>query len=178
MIHVITISALPELLIEQVCKHLFLNYGVGTEHSRHNGGAEKEVERDAMSLLSREWGISSFADDKTLLLTDEPITLLDGPMGIPPSGGFADPSRSIAVVTTHGIPFPKRREQEEDPNEWLSYTNQVARRAVHQVGLLWGLHRCVNTRCAMLAPWLKSTSPNLCDFCRERSETRISRARS
>jgi archaemetzincin len=177
VIHIVTISELPRLVVQQVCRRLFVNYGVGAEYAAHQPLA-RGGDVDAVAMLSTGGKASSFADDKTLFLTDEPLTLPRGPMGVPPSGGYADPARGSAIVTTWGIELPKLRGGDEDEKAWLAFAEQVARRAVQQIGFLWGLHRCVEMRCAMTAPWLADAPPALCDFCRERSEARIRLARS
>ena len=178
MIHIVTLSELPSLVVEQVARQLFLCYGVGAEHSAHEPRSGGPGGLDAAETVGMPPRHSTFADDKTLYLTDEKLVLPSGPLGTPPSGGYALPDEGVGIATSHGIELPAPIGAEEDPSAWLAFADKVARRAIHQVGFLWGLHRCVDLRCAMSAPWLQDAGPSLCDFCRERSEARIHLARS
>ncbi len=162
-------------LAQQICRRLYLCYGVGAEYSEGEPPQGKD-KLDALELVSKPPPIPTGADDKILLLTRKELLLPKGPLGEPPSGGFANPERGQAIVTSAGVPSPKNGDDNGGP--WLVYADEVARRAVHQIGLLFGLHRCPDLRCAMSTPWISGVLPKLCDFCRERSEQPIHRARS
>jgi archaemetzincin len=177
MIRLVTISDLPDLVVTAVCRRLFTTFGVGAEPTERRAPPPGEI-LDAARFLQTQRPASAFADDQTLFLTDAPVSLPSGPLGAAPTGGYADPATGLAVVTTDGLKLPPAGAGEEDEQAWLAYADRVARRAVHQIGFLWGLHRCVDARCAMSPPWVGDPPPALCDFCRDRTDTRVQRARS
>ena len=84
-----------------------------------------------------------------------------------------------------GLERPPSPPSPQNEDAWIDFSDRLSRRAVQQVGFLWGLHRCVDPRCAMYVPWSSAVSkasaegdPTLCDFCRGKSETRLDRTRS
>ena len=189
MIHVATLDPIADFLVDQVCSRLYLAYGIGSEPVGTVAlpeGCEAGEALLAWALLDRLPRLDErISDDRTLVLTTRPLRFPEGPLGEPPAEGLADPKAGRAVVTTCGLQPPKRPLSAETEEAWGLHADRIARRAVQQVGFLWGLHRCLDARCAMATPWARRvveggylTSTTLCEFCRTKSEARLEQTRS
>ncbi len=182
MIHLVTLDAFAEPTVAQVRSRLYLAYGVGCEH----GGRvkdpipRKKARFDAEKLLSAAPPFEVYADDRVVYLTLAELELPAGPLGTAPSQGFATPRTGCAVVSGADLIAPPENTPDDD-EAWLTYGDHLGRRAVQQIGFLWGLRRCLDHHCAMAVPWAEEVSKNdatLCEFCRGKSEILLHRARS
>jgi len=182
MMHLVSLDPLQEITVDQIRSRLYLAFASGCEHagahpdpSPRRGGTF-----DVRELLSAPPPFESHSDDRLLYLTGAPLTPQEGPLGAPPIFGFASLDLGRAVVTSAGLFMPEAGTDPED-EAYATLGEQIGRRAVQQMGFLWGLRRCVDPRCAMAIPWLEGQTredASLCEFCRDRSEILLSRVRS
>jgi predicted Zn-dependent protease len=180
VIRVVTLAKLDPADVTALTKTLYRAFGVGTEHAGDRelpalAGPKGRV--DAPSLLAAAPPIRAFADDKVLFLTDAQLSLPAGPLGEPPCFGFSEYDGRNAVVTLSRL--PARGVSEASIEAWR---RRLARESIHFLGHLWGLHHCVDARCAMHPSWSPALAPapdaDLCTFCREKSEERIRSAKT
>ncbi|MHB1844135.1 MAG: archaemetzincin [Deltaproteobacteria bacterium] len=178
MIHVVTLEPFPAEEVQAVCRALFNAYGVGSELA---GGLELPEDArvgdalDAVKLLAEVEQVKTFADDKVLYLVQQPLAPRESPVGPLPTHGFSRYGADRAVASAGILPLPKGA---ADPEQ--ARTIALAKLAIHQVGHLWDLHHCLDARCAMAPPWgvawIKGGQPELCAFCRAKSERRMKTA--
>jgi predicted Zn-dependent protease len=116
------------------------------------------------------------ADDKLLYVRHRPLTPPEGPLGTPPTSGFAQYAGQRAVVTTANFPKELFEETTED-EEREPFRKRLAKLAVREIGRTWGLHTCLDAKCSMHPSWSAAyetnVEPVLCNFCREKSEEAI-----
>jgi archaemetzincin len=179
VIRVVTLARLDPADLVALTRALYRAFGVGTEHAgdRPAPALGARGRADAPAFLAAAPEVRAFADDKVLYLTDATLSLKPGPLGEPPAFGFADYGGRAAVVTLSRL--PARGVAEASVDAWR---RRLARESIHFIGHLWGLHHCVDARCAMHPSWSPSLSPtpdaDLCTFCREKSEERIRAAKT
>lgn len=184
MIHLVTLeNELPDIVVHHVCELLYIAYGVGCEHVGE-GKATSSGAVDALEVVKNPPMDPGFSDDKLLLISTRPLEVPEGPLGRAPAGVFGDRDLGRGVISTVGLTVPASTEvTEENEGQWAFFGDRLARRAVHLLGLLWGLHRCVSVKCAMYVPWCEDLAPEdeqatLCDFCRDKSEAALRHSRS
>jgi predicted Zn-dependent protease len=181
VIRIVTLARMDPADMVFLTRTRYRAFGVGTEHA-----GDKPVPKDArtgddrldaVKLLREVDPIRSFADDKVLFVTQEPLALQPGPLGEPPCWGFAELGGAKAVITTSKLP---QRGVTEASIE--AYQRRLAREAIHAVGHLWDLHHCYDARCAMHPSWSQGLPENpemeLCSFCREKSERKVRLAKT
>jgi predicted Zn-dependent protease len=180
VIRVVTLAKVDLADVTALTKALYRAFGVGTEHTADRdppsvGGPKGRV--DAPALLAAAPSVRALADDKVLYLTDAPLAIKPGPLGEPPCWGFADYGGRSAVVTLARL--PARGVTESSIEAW---NRRIARESIHFLGHLWGLHHCVDARCAMHPSWSPALAAtpdaDLCTFCREKSEERVRAAKT
>ncbi|HUB06204.1 MAG TPA: hypothetical protein VMB50_04345 [Myxococcales bacterium] len=169
MIHVVTLEPFEAEEIQAVCRALFAAFGVGSEHVGElelPDDARDGSKLDAAKVLSEAGPVKTFADDKILFLVQSPFADRPGPRGLLPTQGYAKYGADRAVASAAGLAG--------DPE---ARGRALAKLAVHQVGHLWDLHHCLDYRCSMTPPWgvayARGQLPELCAFCREKSERRM-----
>lgn len=181
MIRVVTLAELDPADLAFLTRNLYRAFGLGTELAGEKplpAAVERRDGRvDAPSLLREVAAVRTFADDKVLYLTTEPLSIPPGPLGEPPCWGFADYGKERALVSTARLPARGGSEASIE-----AFRRRLAREAIHAVGHLWDLHHCVDSRCAMHPSWSTSlpASPEmeLCTFCRDKSERKIRLAKT
>lgn len=176
MIRVATFEPFEEADVRFVCEALYKAFGVGAEIASPAELPTITLVDGALpadELLTKATPPRGFADDKALFLTRQKLTQAKGPLGVPPTHGFAHYGKDRAVVTT--ALFGRLAELSEE------FQKRLARQAVHEVGHLWDLHACLEPKCSMHPPWAEAFAlhdePILCNYCREKSESRIQLAR-
>ncbi len=180
MIRVVTLAKLDPADVAALVRSLYRAFGVGTEHvgdmappavNGSKGGA------DAAAVVAAAPKVRALQDDKVLYVTDAPLTVAAGPLGVPPCHGFSEYDGRSALVTLAKL--PARGVTESSIEAWR---RRLARESMHFIGHLWGLHHCPDARCAMHPSWSQALSPtpdaDLCTFCREKSEERIRSAKT
>lgn len=173
MIRVVTLSEFEDETLALVLKRLHHNYAVGVEIGRRTTMPTEAYDPEtdaykAVETIAEAEDVRAFGDDKILFLTDRPLSLPVGPMGPGPVDGFADFGEVKAIATSADVP------------KGMELPSALAKRAIRHVGHLFDLHHCHDAKCAMLPGWLEGFSQHpdadLCPFCREKSEQRISKA--
>ena len=181
MIRIVTLARMDPADMAFLTRTLFRAFGVGTEHAGDKPvpkEARTDDDRlDAVKLLKEVDPVRSFADDKVLFITDQPLALKPGPLGEPPCWSFAEFGGARAVMTTSKLP---QRGVTEASIE--AYQRRFAREATHAIGHLWDLHHCYDPRCAMHPSWSQGLPANpemdLDTFCREKSERKVRLAKT
>ena len=179
MIRVVTLDSFEAADIDALCKHLYQAFGIGCEHAGNVAfpedaeAADVPGAYDAAKLLVEADAVKTFTDDKLVYVTRRRLSQPEGPLGRPPTFGFAQFGGERAVVTTAGLDLPDLSEE---------LRKRLAKQGIHEVGHLWGLHTCLDAKCSMHPPWAEgfgsNTEPVLCAFCREKSENRIRMAKT
>lgn len=165
MIRVITLEPYDPQHVDRLCRLLHQSFGVGCEHTAELQPPQ-DLERpyDATALLSRVEAVRLFGDDRALYLTRAQLQPLALPTGKLPVSGRAERGGTRALVSTHGY---------EDVEASIK---PLGRLSLHQLGKLWDLHHCIDSRCSMYPPWTEgwaNADATFCNFCREKSETKI-----
>ena len=181
MIRIVTLTRLDPADLASLTRTPYRAFGVGTEHA-----GDKQVPKDArtddgrldaVKLLKEVDPVRTFADDKVLFVTDQPLALKPGPLGEPPCWSFAEFGGTKAVITTSKLP---QRGVSEASIE--IYQRRLAREATHAIGHLWDLHHCYDPRCAMHPSWSQNLPDDpeleLDTFCREKSERKVRLAKT
>jgi predicted Zn-dependent protease len=180
VIRLVTLEKLDPADLAALKQKLWAAFAIGTEHAgdrpmpRDLAGAGRV---DALRLLAEVDPIRLVADDKVVYLTAAPLSLPAGPLGEPPSWGYAAYGGQRAVVSL--APLPERGVSEASIEAWR---RRLARETIHVIGHLWDLHHCYDARCAMHPSWTQHLAAgpeaDLCTFCREKSERKIRLAKS
>ncbi len=181
MIRIVTLDRIDPGDLAALTATLYRAFGVGTEHAGDRelpaGVERKDGKVDAEKLLADAPTVRALPDDKVLYLTAAPLALRAGPLGEPPCWGFADFGGERAIVSTARL--PERGVTEASIETWR---RRLAREATHALGHTWDLHHCYDARCAMHPSWSQGLSeqpePDLCNFCREKSERKIRLAKT
>lgn len=170
MIRVVTMDEFDPALIKQLCKVLYTAFGVGTEHSGASAvPAGMHEPFDANKLIDVLPKVNAFADDKVLFLTSRKLAPRKLPSGEAPTYGLARYGGQRSIVTTVHVKEP------------LENIKTVARYAMQELGHGWGLHHCLDPRCAMYPQWTPTYSQGdaiFCTFCREQTEQKIRQTKS
>ena len=181
MIRVVTLDKVEAADLAFLTRTLYRAFGLGTEYAGDRpvppDAQAKDGRFDAVKLLRQVAPVRTYADDKVLYITSEPLALTPGPLGEPPCWGFSDYGKDRALITTAHLPVRGVTESSIE-----TYQRRLAREAIHAVGHLWDLHTCYDARCAMHPSWSPAlpASPemDLCVFCREKSERKIRLAKT
>ncbi len=174
MIRLVTVEALDAALVSKIRAALYQAYGLGCEVSAA-GLLPRLPARgpiDARDFLNKAGCAEAIGDDKVLFLTSRPLANRALPSGEVPTPSLSLLSVGRAIVSAHGL-------GERDPD---LLARRLSKLALHEMGRLWGLHHCLDPRCALYPPWSPpfagNGQPQLCAFCREKSEARINLAKS
>ena len=170
MIRLVTLEEYDAKKLEKLQKVLYAAFGVGCEHSGEVKIPPHLTDPlDAEALLKDVQIVRAYQDDKLLYLTGKKLKDRTLPSGVAPTPGFCFYAQNRGVITTFGV---------KDLEEKLK---QVGRHAMHQLGHLWELHHCLDPRCAMYPPWTLAYNAGdtfFCNFCRDKSESKIRLAKS
>jgi predicted Zn-dependent protease len=181
VIRIVTLDSFDPSDITFLCKTLYQAFGLGTEFAGERklpaSAEDKDGRYDAAKLVRDAGAPKVIADDKILYLTSADLAHQPGPLGEPPAWGFAQQGGERAVVSTKRMPARGVTEASIE-----AFRKRLAREAIHFVGHLWELHHCYDGRCAMHPSWSPnlpaSPEPDLCNFCREKSERKIRLAKT
>ncbi len=140
MIRVVTLDEYDPKVLQALCKVLYPAFGVGSEHSGQFPPPAGLVEPfDAHKLLEQAPSVRAFSDDKVLYLTGRKLAPRKLLSGEAPTYGISKYGGQRALVSTaHMKNVPDN-------------VKTVARYALQELGHTWGLHHCLDPRCAMYA---------------------------
>jgi archaemetzincin len=169
VINVVTLEPFDADEVQAVCRALFTAYGVGCEQTGALNLPEAARTSDGLDAEKLLAEVETFADDKVLYLIQQPFKQRKSPVGLLPTLGFSDFGKERAALSaklvTQGQTTPEGR------------AARLSKLAVHEVGHLWDLHHCIDTRCSMTPPWgvnfVTGSTAELCSFCRDKSERRM-----
>lgn len=170
MIRVATLEEFDPKFMEGLCKVLYQSFAVGSEDSGlviAPGGVGEPA--DPHKLLVGLPKVRAFQDDKILYLTVRKLAARKLPTGEVPTFGVSQYGGQRALVSAAHI---------KSVNENV---RAVARYALQELGHAWGLHHCLDVRCAMYPHWTPSypnAEPVFCTFCREQIDQKVSLAKS
>jgi len=170
VIRIFTLDEFDPALLKQLTKSLYTAFGVGAEHSGPVTAPHGQQEPyDANKLLEALPKVHALADDKVLFLTARKLAPRKLASGEAPTFGLARYSAQRAVVTVAGI------------KNLVENVKTVARYAMQEVGHTYGLHHCLDPRCAMYPQWTPSyvTGDSIfCTFCRDTVDAKIRTTKS
>lgn len=174
MIRLVTVDEIDAALVSKVRAALYQAYGLGCEVSAAGLLPRLPAKGaiDARDFLNKAGCAEAIGDDKVLFLTRRPLAPRALPSGEVPTQSLSLIALGRAIVSAHGI----------DERDSALLTRRLSKLALHEMGRLWGLHHCLDPRCALYPPWsppfADNGQPQLCVFCREKSEARINLAKS
>jgi predicted Zn-dependent protease len=170
MIRVATFDEYEPAVLKQLCKVLYQAFAVGTEHvgmvQLPSGFAEPFHARE---LLTKAPAVQAYQDDKVLYLTARKLGPRKAANIELPTLGVSEYGGQRALLSTAHI---------KNVNDNVPL---LARFALQEIGHAWGVHHCLDHRCAMYPPWTPSFlegDATFCTFCREASEQKIRLAKS
>ncbi|MBL8909929.1 MAG: hypothetical protein JNM17_04405 [Archangium sp.] len=170
MIRIFTLDEFDPALLKQLTKSLYTAFGVGAEHSGPVTAPHGQQEPyDANKLLEAMPKVSALADDKVLFLTSRKLAPRKLASGEAPTFGLARYSAQRAVVTSVGI------------KNLADNIKLLARYAMQEIGHTYGLHHCLDPRCAMYPQWTPSYvtgDSTFCTFCRDTVDAKIRTTKS
>lgn len=171
MIRIVTIDEYEAPILKALGKALYTAFAVGAEHAGSvtipSGMAEPF---DGNKLLDALPKVQAFADDKVLFLTSRKLAPRKLPSGEAPTTGLSRYKSQRAIVTSSVI-------KSLNPDT----VKTLARYAMQELGHTFGLHHCLDPRCAMYPTWTPSFAggeASFCVFCRETSEATIRMTKS
>ena len=171
MIRVFTLDEFDPALLKALTSSLYTAFGVGAEHSGEVTAPHGQQEPyDANKLLDTLPRVSALTDDKVLFLTARKLAPRKLPSGEAPTYGLSRYAAQRSVVTTAHIKGLS-----------VDTVKTLARYAMQEVGHTYGLHHCLDPRCAMYPQWTPSYvggDATFCTFCRDTVDARIRETKS
>lgn len=171
MIRIVTLDEFDPLILKALARSLYTVFGVGAEQGGFVTTPHGQHEPyDAHKLLDALPKVDAFTDDKVLFLTNRRLAPRKLVAGEAPTYGLARYGQQRCLVSSAHL-----KGLAPDSIKGL------ARLAMQEVGHAFGLHHCLDPRCAMYPQWTPSF-PNgeatFCTFCREQSEQKIRQTKS
>ena len=171
MIRIVTLDEFDPLVLKGLAKALYTAFGVGAEPSGQVAAPAGLAEPyDPNKLLDTLPRVDAFADDKVLFLTTARLQARKLVSGEAPTHGLSRYNQQRCLVSTAHL---KALTPET--------VKTLARHAMQEVGHAFGLHHCLDPRCAMYVQWTPSYplgEASFCTFCREQSEQKIRQTKS
>ncbi|MCL2625815.1 MAG: hypothetical protein FWD46_03225 [Cystobacterineae bacterium] len=146
-------------------RHLYASFGIGCELAGQVPwplGDEEPV--DGHLLLASAPKVHGLPNDRTLYLTQRKLQTRKLLTGELPTLGLSHYKSMRALLN-----LPPHEEIE--PSQ-----KRIFRLAIAELGHNFGLHHCLDPRCAMYPPWTlpqASAEATFCTFCRALSERHI-----
>ena len=170
MIRVVTLDEYDPQVLKQLCKVLFTAFGVGAEHTATVAPPHGQQEPyDAHKLLDTLPRVQAFADDKVLYLTARKLAPRKLVSGEAPTLGHSRYGQQRALVTSAQV------------KNVAENVRLLARYAMQELGHTFGLHHCLDPRCAMYPQWTPSYAlgeASFCTYCRDSSDAKIRTTKS
>jgi len=171
MIRIVTLDEFDPQVLKGLARALYTAFGVGAESSGEVTAPDGMQEpHDAHTLLDVLPRVDAFTDDKVLFLTSKKLAPRNLVSGEAPTYGLSRYNQQRCIVTSVQL---KGLTPET--------VKALARLAMQEVGHAFGLHHCLDPRCAMYAQWTPSYpagEASFCTFCREQSEQKIRQTKS
>ena len=171
MIRIVTLDEYEAPILKALSKLLYTAFAVGAEHGGTVTVPHGQVEPyDATKLLDTLPKVQAFADDKVLFLTTRKLSPRKLASGEAPTAGLSRYKGQKAIVTSSVIKTLN-----------ADSVKTLARYAMQEIGHAFGLHHCLDPRCAMYPSWTPSYpqgEASFCVFCRETSEAAIRMTKS
>lgn len=171
MIRIVTLDEYDPALLKALSKALYTAFGVGAEHSGAVTAPHGQQEPyDANKLLETLPKVNAFSDDRVLFLTTRKLAPRKLVSGEAPTYGLARYNAQRCIVSSAHL-----------KNLTPETVKGLARFAMQEVGHAFGLHHCLDPRCAMYAQWTPTYptgEASFCTFCREQSEQKIRQTKS
>jgi predicted Zn-dependent protease len=165
MIRIFTLDEFDPALLKELTKRLYTAFGVGAEHSGPVTAPHGQQEPyDANKLLDTLPKVHALADDKVLFLTSRKLAPRKLASGEAPTFGVSRYGHQRAVVSSATVKNPQEN------------VKLLARYAMQEIGHTYGLHHCLDPRCAMYPQWTPSYAAGdstFCTFCRDTSDQKI-----
>jgi len=165
MIRIVTLDEYEAPVLKELSRLLYQTFGVGAEVAEPVTVPHGQQEPyDANKLLETLPQVRAFSDDKVLFLTTRKLAPRKLQAGEAPTTGLARYNGQRVVVTSAGI------------KNLAENVKLLARHAMQEIGHAYGLHHCLDPRCAMYAQWTPSYALGdaiFCTFCREQTEAKI-----
>jgi archaemetzincin len=170
MIRIVTLDEFDPLMLKELTTTLFTAFGVGSEVTGSVAAPHGQQEPyDVHQLLDTLPKVTAFSDDKILFLTSRKLLPRKLVSGEAPTYGLSQYASQRCVLTSAHI----KNVAENVP--------LLARFAMQEIGHAYGLHHCLDVRCAMYPQWVPlylDGEPSLCTYCRESSERKIRELKS
>lgn len=170
MIRIAPLEPYAEPYLKALAKSLYTAFGVGTEVVPDIVVPESSSKPyNAHALLEGLPTIEGFSDDRVLFLTHEPLAARQLISGATPTFGVAQYHGRLCVVTTGHL-----GEETDD-------VRAVSRYAMQELGHTFGLHHCLEPRCAMYPQWTPgyaAREASFCTYCRDKCDKRILQLKS
>lgn len=171
MIRIVTLDEYDPPILKALGKALYTAFAVGAEHSGSVTIPPGQVEPyDANKLLDTLPKVQAFADDKVLYLTTRKLSPRKLISGEAPTAGTSRYKSQRAILSSSVI-------KSLNPDT----VKTLARYAMQEIGHAFGLHHCLDPRCAMYPSWTPSYpqgEASFCVFCRDTSEAVIRQTKS
>lgn len=165
MIRIVTLDEFDAPVLKELARILYTTFGVGAEHSGNVTVPHGQQEPyDANKLLDALPKVHAFSDDKVLFLTTRKLAPRKLPSGEAPTTGLSRYNGQRAVVTSAHV------------KALAENVRLLGRYAMQEIGHAYGLHHCLDARCAMYAQWTPSYllgDAIFCTFCREQIEAKV-----
>jgi archaemetzincin len=165
MIRIVTLDEFDAPVLKELARTLYTTFGVGAEHAGNVTVPHGQQEPyDANKLLDALPKVHAFSDDKVLFLTTRKLAPRKLPSGEAPTTGLSRYNGQRAVVTSAHV------------KALAENVRLLARYAMQELGHAYGLHHCLDARCAMYAQWTPSYllgDAIFCTFCREQIEAKV-----
>lgn len=170
MIRIFTLDEFDPALLKQLAKSLYTAFGVGAEHSGAVTAPHGQQEPyDANKLLDTLPKVHALADDKVLFLTSRKLAPRKLVSGEAPTYGLSRYGQQRSVVTTSTIKNP------------LEQVKLLSRYAMQEIAHTYGLHHCLDPRCALYPQWTPSYAlgeASFCTYCRDSVDAKIRNTKS
>lgn len=171
MIRIFTLDSYDPALMKKLLGGLYAAFGIGAEHSGETRVPDEVAEPFVASkLLAALPPATAMSDDRVLFLTKRQLAPRALISGEAPTLGFTEYLGQRSIVSTHGL----------EPLD-AENISKATRLAMQEIGHAFGLHHCLDPRCAMYPPWTRSYSAgdaHFCTYCRDKSELKIRQLKS
>lgn len=170
MIRIFTLDEFEPPVLAHLSKSLYAAFGVGAEVSGQLSVPTNMSEPyEAHALLDSLPKVHALADDKILFVTSKKLATRKLVSGDAPTFGLSRYGFQRAIVSTASL------------KNLAENGKLFARFAMQEVGHTFGLHHCLDPRCAMYPQWTPSYLNGdsiFCTYCRDSADAKIRTTKS